>query len=413
MNARDLIHLILFALIAAVAGAAPAHSKPNKSVTCPDPLATPEAQDIGKKVARKLEREVASPSWRGPLKSEDDLMKRFLNGFFDDRLSGPVRNEVFRLITGFREQRDRSPSYAGPSEDPDVARSQIRVCFPRINDAIDALAERDRRIVAERERKEREDEESRKRQLAKAEADQKRLAAEREQQRREADETTKKRLAAVKAQQKELEAEREQRERMEAEEVKARAEVNKLIDEKREAALAKERRAKEEEEGKRREAIEREQAEIRLRQEQARAELMREKRSEEREDRDAGFSPMSIEAFVLDGKDLARKGAKVAINGSLSREGGIDVLFKDNYSKFRAREGKDVPHVSLLIDETAARDFREYLLKCRAAGYCPVTILGHATNCAVTNAFGGSRETPCVQVTDGREDKFAHNRGGL
>jgi hypothetical protein len=62
--------------------------------------------------------------------------------------------------------------------------------------------------------------------------------------------------------------------------------------------------------------------------------------------------------------------------------------------------------VPLLTDD-ASREFRQYLLKCQsnpvsAQGGCSVTVLGHVTICKLSNAFGATREPPCVDVEEGR-----------
>jgi hypothetical protein len=58
--------------------------------------------------------------------------------------------------------------------------------------------------------------------------------------------------------------------------------------------------------------------------------------------------------------------------------------------------------------DRASRLFRQLLLTCRyPAGdprlRCAVTVLGRATMCTFTNAFGVKRDEPCIAVEDGRQ----------
>jgi hypothetical protein len=64
--------------------------------------------------------------------------------------------------------------------------------------------------------------------------------------------------------------------------------------------------------------------------------------------------------------------------------------------------GRVQPMVPLLTDN-ASREFRRYLLSCQSnLGGCSVTVFGQATICALSNAFGATRELPCVAVEDRR-----------
>jgi flagellar biosynthesis GTPase FlhF len=120
-----------------------------------------------------------------------------------------------------------------------------------------------------------------------------------------------------------------------------------------------------------------------------------------------GYQSISVESFVLDGRDLAARTAKLAITGVYIREGNLDVLYADMRALMMTRQGVNQPNVSLLTDHTS-REFREHLLKCQsdyasAQRGCAVTVLGRATTCTLTNAFGTAREEPCVAVEDGRQ----------
>jgi len=153
-------------------------------------------------------------------------------------------------------------------------------------------------------------------------------------------------------------------------------------------------------------------AEIRGRseeQQKQRHEELAQKRSVEREaeleERTSGYQRMSIETFLLDGGDLAAKAAKVSISGAYIREGNLSVLYADRGTAMKATRGHRQPNVLLLTDE-ASREFRQVLLTCQsnpasATVGCPVTILGQATKCQLSNAFGATRGEWCITVEKG------------
>lgn len=137
-----------------------------------------------------------------------------------------------------------------------------------------------------------------------------------------------------------------------------------------------------------------------LKEQRARAEQEQRRREETLAASD--YQNISVEQFVLDGKDLAVAAAKVALGGVYLREGNLDVLYANVRSVMLARGGPNQPKVMLLTDD-ASRQFRQHLLTCQSnpAGAqmgCSVAFLGHATTCKLSNAFGGTRESPCVAV---------------
>jgi hypothetical protein len=116
---------------------------------------------------------------------------------------------------------------------------------------------------------------------------------------------------------------------------------------------------------------------------------------------------LAVESFVLDGRDLAARTTKLALTGVYIREGNLDVLYADMRGLMMTRQGVNQPNVSLLTDH-ASREFREHLLKCQsdigsAQRGCAVSVLGRATTCTLTNAFGTARKEPCVAVEDERQ----------
>jgi hypothetical protein len=142
-----------------------------------------------------------------------------------------------------------------------------------------------------------------------------------------------------------------------------------------------------------------------MRQQQAQKAEVRRQQAEQ--DEAKGYESISGETFVLDGKDLAAKAAKVSLSGVYIREGNLDVLYADARAVMMAHQGLRQPSVPLLTDD-ASREFREHLLTCQsnpasAQMGCPVAVLGRVTTCTLSNAFGAARAEPCVAVEDGRQ----------
>jgi hypothetical protein len=123
-------------------------------------------------------------------------------------------------------------------------------------------------------------------------------------------------------------------------------------------------------------------------------------------DRKRGYERISVQTFALDGKDLAAKAAKVSLAGIYVREGNVDVLYSDSLALYQGRRSGNSIEVTMLTDH-APREFRQRLLTCQSNPGCPqmgcaVTISGQVTTWTLSNAFGATRELPCVAVEDGR-----------
>ena len=126
-------------------------------------------------------------------------------------------------------------------------------------------------------------------------------------------------------------------------------------------------------------------------------------------DQDRGYQRITVEAFVLDGKELAAKSAKVSLSGSYVGQNDNGFLFADTRAVIMATKYPNMgeqPKVPLLTDG-ASRNFRQRLLMCNsnpgtAQIGCPVTVLGEVAVCTLTNAFGATREMACINVQDGR-----------
>jgi hypothetical protein len=133
-----------------------------------------------------------------------------------------------------------------------------------------------------------------------------------------------------------------------------------------------------------------------------------ETRNQER-DRTRGYQRISVETFVLDSKELAGSAAKVSVSGAYLGEGNVGFLYVDTRAVIIATKYPnlgDQPKVPLLTDG-ASRQFRQHLLMCQsnpgsAQIGCPATIIGKVAKCTFHNAFGETRESPCINVEDGR-----------
>ena len=168
------------------------------------------------------------------------------------------------------------------------------------------------------------------------------------------------------------------------------------------------RRQQEAEQPRRLAEIEQQRQQCRLAAENAAVQRTQETHKQEQEKKE-GYQHISVEAFALDGKDLAAKAAKISISGAYLGSDGISFLFSDARSVILATRYPnlgDQPKVPLLT-ENASRDFRKRLLSCRtnpsaAQVGCPVVVLGRATMCTLQNELGGTRNVPCADVQDGR-----------
>lgn len=155
-------------------------------------------------------------------------------------------------------------------------------------------------------------------------------------------------------------------------------------------------------------AIEQQLQQCRREAEAAATQRMEERRRQEH-DYNKGYQRISVEAFVLDGEELAAKGAKVSVNGSYLGTESVGMLFGDTRAVIIATNYPSLgeqPKVPLLVNNSP-REFRQRLLACRtnpasAQVGCPITVLGRVTICRFHGELGAGRETPCLNVEDGR-----------
>ena len=120
-----------------------------------------------------------------------------------------------------------------------------------------------------------------------------------------------------------------------------------------------------------------------------------------------GYSRIAVRDFILDGRELASRSAKVSLVGVYLPAGNLHLLFSNNVDAVQFANGP-VQNIQLvhLLTTNASHSFRSQVLACRSnpsAEYvgCAVRILGIATMCALTGPLGARQEVPCVSVEEG------------
>jgi hypothetical protein len=122
---------------------------------------------------------------------------------------------------------------------------------------------------------------------------------------------------------------------------------------------------------------------------------------------ESGYTFVSSEDFLLDGKQLARTGGKLALQGFYVRMGATERLFPSQMAAaFATQGGTSVSLGVALLTDDAPRELRAYFLKCGSLPGssqlgCAVRVRGHATMCERTTLVG-SEALPCLAVEGGR-----------
>ena len=124
-----------------------------------------------------------------------------------------------------------------------------------------------------------------------------------------------------------------------------------------------------------------------------------------------GYRPIALQNLILDHTELEENHAKLSIRGTyVPTEENDGFLFADARSAMIALSSPEMANsqqkIAILSDD-ASRNLRQYILECRGnpisnyAG-CSIVVLGYATTCQATNAFGVQRTLACFQAEDGR-----------
>lgn len=115
------------------------------------------------------------------------------------------------------------------------------------------------------------------------------------------------------------------------------------------------------------------------------------------QDKQLGFTYVSFDDFLLDGKQLAADQTKVAVAGYYQKNGEFAALMP----RFGIADAHNNHHIPLLT-ENATRHIRSLMLRCEQPGFvgCMMVIRGIATMCKKTTLLGSS-SVPCIEVDDG------------
>ncbi|HEY5305169.1 MAG TPA: hypothetical protein VIJ52_00680 [Pseudolabrys sp.] len=125
------------------------------------------------------------------------------------------------------------------------------------------------------------------------------------------------------------------------------------------------------------------------------------------EDQKLGYTSISFEDFVLDGKDLAKTEKKIALLGTYIKLGNVEYVFPSQIAAMMANNGTAAANsmrVGLLTDD-APRELRAYYLRCNSSPAssvqgCWTRVRGHATICNQTMLLH-SETVPCLVVEGG------------
>jgi hypothetical protein len=125
------------------------------------------------------------------------------------------------------------------------------------------------------------------------------------------------------------------------------------------------------------------------------------------EDKSLGYTFVSSEDFLLDGKQLARTGGKLALQGFYVKMGATERLFPSQIAAaFATQRGTSASLGVVMLTDDAPRELRAYFLRCGSLPGssqlgCAVRVRGHATMCERTTLVG-SEALPCLAVEGGR-----------
>jgi hypothetical protein len=119
-------------------------------------------------------------------------------------------------------------------------------------------------------------------------------------------------------------------------------------------------------------------------------------------DEEGGYRPASVEAFQLQGRQLAATQAKVAVEGVYLRTSQGEFLLPSEIAAALVDRTGRADQGLVLLTRDSDRSGKQLFARCRANGIgaqlgCDVTILGHATLCDRITVVGRA-EVPCLVV---------------
>ena len=120
---------------------------------------------------------------------------------------------------------------------------------------------------------------------------------------------------------------------------------------------------------------------------------------------DHEYKRITVQDFILDGKELAAADAKVSIKGTYAKWGENEMLFPSAAAVYTAKQSLSTDGGIGVLSDEATRTVRKYLLECVTNGAaaqfgCPLTVFGRATMCTWTR-LGSSKDVPCLIIVDG------------
>jgi TPR repeat protein len=122
-------------------------------------------------------------------------------------------------------------------------------------------------------------------------------------------------------------------------------------------------------------------------------------------EQDREYKRITVEDFILDGKELAAANAKVSVKGAYAKWGENEMIFPSGTAVYTAKESLSMDTGIGVLTDDATRNVRKYILDCVTTGAaaqfgCPMTVFARASMCTRTR-LGSSKDLPCLIVLDG------------
>lgn len=121
---------------------------------------------------------------------------------------------------------------------------------------------------------------------------------------------------------------------------------------------------------------------------------------------------LTVRDLLIDGKQLADRHAYVAVvEATYGKNGAIGMLYQSHIAYLESMNG-DAPADSgvPVLTDNAPHDLRARMFDCVSAypeSSCPLSVEGTMEMCNETSVFGGERDIPCLNVTDGEVNVYS------